>query len=87
MVHIKVLSIQYPERYALRRLVIAAQQELLASHPGLQLEIEELGEPGQIGRYAHVLVLPTLVVNEVVVCSARFPTREEVKEWLVRAAD
>lgn len=86
MVKIKILSLQYPERYAVRRLVVAAQQEMLASHPGLELEIEELIEPGQIGQYAFVLVLPTLVVNEKVVCSGRLPAKEEVIEWLRQAA-
>lgn len=87
MVKIKILSLQFPERYAVRRLVVAAQQEMLTCQPGLELEIEELIEPGQIGKYAQVLVLPTLVVNEKVVCSGRMPAKEEVIEWLRQALD
>ena len=36
---------------------------------------------------ARVLVSPTLVVNEKVVCSGRYPTREEVLAWLQEALE
>ena len=86
MLKIKILSIQYPERYAVRRLVAAAQQELAAAFPGLELEIVEVNDAGAIGKYATVLVLPTLVIDEKVVCSGRFPAKEEVTAWLREAA-
>lgn len=86
MLHIKICSIQYPERYVLRRMVMAAQNELQAEIPGLETEIIELADPSQIGKYAFVLVLPTLVINEKVVCSGRFPAKEEVRDWLKAAA-
>ncbi|NTV37920.1 MAG: thioredoxin family protein [Anaerolineales bacterium] len=85
MLNIKICSIQYPERYVLRRMVIAAQQELLPRFPDLELDITELSDPGLIGKYAFVLVLPTLVINEKVVCSGRFPSKDEVTGWLVEA--
>jgi hypothetical protein len=83
---VKICSIQYPERYVLRRMVMAAQNELQAEIPGLETEITELADPGLIGKYAFVLVLPTLVINEKVVCSGRFPAKEEVRDWLKEAA-
>jgi len=83
---VKIGSIQYPERYAVRRIVLAAQNELQAEIPDLEVEINELIDPGQIGKYAFVLVLPTLVIEEKVVCSGRFPGKEEVREWLREAA-
>ena len=49
----------------------------------LELEITEVTDPGEIGKYAFVLVLPTLVINEKVVCSGRFPSKEEVAELAV----
>ena len=82
MLHIKILGLQYPERYAVRRLVMSAQQELLASYPDLDLNITEIDDPGEIGKYAFVLVLPTLVINEKVACSGRFPSKEEVTGWI-----
>jgi hypothetical protein len=84
---VKILSLQYPERYVVRRLVTAAQQELLSKYPHLELDITEVTDPGEIGKYAYVLVLPTLVINEKVVCSGRFPAKEEVTDWLLEAAE
>jgi hypothetical protein len=83
---IKIGSIQYPERYVVRRIVLAAHNELQAELPALEMEITELTDPGQIGKYAHVLVLPTLVIEEKVVCSGRFPSKDEVRNWLREAA-
>ena len=87
MLTVKILGLQYPERYVVRRLVAAAQQELLSQCPPLELEIAEVTDPGEIGKYAYVLVLPTLVINERVVCSGRIPSKEEVTAWLLEAVE
>jgi hypothetical protein len=79
---VKILSLGAPERYAVRRLVTAVQKELLAADIKLEITISDVNDADQIGRYATVLVLPTLVINEKVVCSGRFPTREEISGWL-----
>jgi hypothetical protein len=85
VLNVKILGLQYPERYVVRRLVAAVQQELLSSSIPLDLEITEVTDPAEIGKYAFVLVLPTLVINEKVVCSGRFPAKEEVAKWLLEA--
>lgn len=87
MITVKILSLQYSERYVVRRLVAAAQQELLSKCLNLELELAEVTDPGVIGKYAFVLILPTLVINEKVVCSGRFPAKEEVTDWLLEAAE
>jgi hypothetical protein len=84
---VKILGMQYPERYVVRRLVTAAQQELASQSLPMEIEIAEVTDPGEIGRYAYVLVLPTLVINERVVCSGRFPSRQEVTSWLLKAVE
>lgn len=86
MLIVKILSLGIPERYAVRRLVTAVHQELQSRNPQLQMTISEVNDADQIGRYASVLVMPTLVINEKVVCSGRFPTREEIVGWLHEAA-
>lgn len=85
VLNVKILSLGDPERYAIRRLVLAAQKELRSQVPDLELKITEVNEAGEIGRYAHVLVLPTLAIDEEVVCSGRFPMRKEVLVWLQEA--
>jgi len=84
---VKILGLQYSERYVVRRLVAAAQQELLSKCAYLELDITEIVDPGEIGKYSFVLVLPTLVINGKVVCSGRFPARQEVIAWLLEAAE
>lgn len=86
MIHVKILSIQYPERYAVRRIVHSALVDLQAEFPALEVEISELDDPLQIGKYASVLVLPTLVINEQVVSSGIIPGREEICTRLRQAA-
>jgi len=86
VVSVKVLSLGDPERYAVRRLVTAAEQELITSIPNFELNITELKDAQEIGSYSQVLVLPTLVINEKVVCSGRFPSRQEVLDWLKESA-
>ncbi len=85
MIKVKILGLHFPERYTIRRLVAVAQQELLAIYPHLQMDITEVTDSREIGKYAFVLVLPTLVINEKVVCSGRFPARDEVINWLLSA--
>jgi len=87
VITVKILSLGDPERYAVRRMVAAAQQELQSQNPQLQMTITEVKNAGQIGRYASFLVMPTLVINEKVVCSGRFPTRDEVIDWLREAIE
>ncbi len=82
---VKILGLQYPERYVVRRLVAAVQQEMLSNSINNELEIIEVTDPGEIGKYAFVLVLPTLVIDEKVVCTGRFPSKEEVANWLLEA--
>ena len=82
MLIVKILSLGAPERYAVRRMVTAVHHELQMADPQLQMTISEVNDAGQIGRYASVLVMPTLVINEKVVCSGRFPSRGEITGWL-----
>ena len=85
MINVKILSLGDPERYAVRRLVAAAERELLSQHSDLELNISEIKNAGEIGKYAVVLILPTLVIDEKVVCSGRFPTKQEIIAWLREA--
>jgi hypothetical protein len=59
----------------------AACRELQRQSPGVELEIIDVNDSNGIGRYARVLVLPTLAVNEKVVCSGRFTSREDAAPY------
>jgi hypothetical protein len=86
-IDVKILSLGAPERYAIRRLLTAAQGELQAQFPRLHLHISEIDDSFEIGKYASTLVLPTLVINERVVCSGRYPSKEAVIGWLRQALE
>ena len=85
MLIVKILSLGAAERYAVRRMVTAAYQDLLKQYPDLEITIRDVSESNEIGKVAFTVVLPTLVINEIVVCSGRFPTREEIGGWMREA--
>ena len=85
MINVKILGLRQPERYAVRRVVLSAERELRVQYPGLAVEIAEIKDPSEIGKYSMVLILPSLVINEKLVCSGRFPAKEEVLGWLLKA--
>jgi len=84
-ISVKILGTKSPQRYAVRRAVLAAWNELLHEHPGLELDILELKELLEIQRYTQVFVYPSLVVNEQLVCVGRFPSKDENLIWLRQA--
>jgi hypothetical protein len=85
LIKIKILSLGEAERYSVRRLVLVAQHELQARGEQVDLTIKEVNSASEIGRLASTLVLPTLVINDKVVCSGRFPKKAEIVQWLVEA--
>ena len=85
MLNVKILSLGAPERYAVRRMVTAATRDLLQQYPDLEISISDVSDSTEIGKFAFTLVMPTLVINGKVVCSGRFPTREEIGGWLREA--
>lgn len=87
MLIVKILSLGAPERYAVRRMVTAAYRDLIQRYPNVEITIIDVSDSTEIGQSAFTLVMPTMVINEKVVCSGRFPTREEVAEWLWEALD
>ena len=86
VIRIKILSLGDAERYSVRRLVVVAQEDLLSRGMRITLSIEELNNACDIGKYAS-LVLPTLVINDRVVCSGRFPQKGEIITWLEQAVN
>lgn len=85
MIQAMILGLRQPERYAVRRLLVSAHNELKVQHPCLAVAITESHDLCEIDKYAMVLTLPSLLINNKLVCSGRFPTRQEVLTWLVEA--
>lgn len=85
MVHVKILSYKSPQRFAVRRTLLAAQSELRKAHPRLELAITEVCTLAEIEEYTSAIILPSLVVNEKLVCIGRFPKKDEIVGWLREA--
>ena len=82
MIQIKILSYKSPQRYAVKRTLMAAQNELRKTYPELKISITEIKELSEMEKYTTVVIYPSLVVNEKLVCVGRFPSKQEVLDWL-----
>jgi len=87
MIDVKILSYKSPQRYAVKRTLIAAQDELQEQHPGIEIALTEVKEVSNMLEYTDVLILPSLVVNEKLVCVGRFPKKDEIIRWLQDAIE
>ena len=86
MMRVKILSYKSPQRYAVNRTVQAAWNDLRKTRPDLELVITQVKTLDEMLTYTQVVILPSLVVNEELVCVGRFPKKEEVIQWLQEAA-
>ena len=85
MINVKILSYKNPQRFAVKRTLSAAQNELRKTHPDIEIAIIEVKELSEMEKYTAVVILPSLVVNEKLVCVGRFPHKDEVTGWLQEA--
>jgi hypothetical protein len=87
MIEVKILGCRSAQRYAVRQRVVAVKRDLVEERPELKIAISELKGWKDIERYTQILAAPSLVVNDQLVCEGRFPTRQEVLDWLSRALE
>lgn len=87
MVNVKILALKKPQRYAVRRTVLAAWHTFQNDASLPQLHVEELTSSTEIMRYTPVTIYPSLVINERLVCVGRFPKKDEVRSWLKEALE
>jgi hypothetical protein len=83
MVNVTILSYKSPQRYAVKRTLLAAQNELRKTHPNFEVAITEIKELAEIEKITQVVILPSLMVNDKLVCVGRFPHKDEVVGWLL----
>lgn len=87
MITIKILSYKSPQRYAVKQTLIAAQNDIRRTNPDIEVTLEEIKTLEEMEKYTPVVVLPSLVVNERLVCIGRFPKKAEVIGWLQQAEE
>jgi hypothetical protein len=82
VIEIKILSYKSPQRYAVRQTLIGARNELRKTHPNLEISISEIKNLAEMEEYTDVVIYPSLVINDQLVCIGRFPKKDEVIGWL-----
>jgi hypothetical protein len=82
---VKILGSKTPQRYAVRRAVLAAQSALGMEYPDLLVDISEVRDLAEIEKVTPVFIYPSLVVNDNLVCVGRFPKKAEILIWLQQA--
>ncbi len=87
MIYVKILSYKRPQRYAVNRTLQAAAEDVRDIYPGVEIKVTDVKELSQMEKYTDVLILPSLVVNEKLVCVGRFPKKGEVVAWLQQAIE
>lgn len=85
MIKVKILSYKSPQRYAVRRTVLAAQNEFLKAHLDLEIDLTEIKALAEIEKITPVVILPSLMINDNLVCVGRYPSKEEIIGWLQKA--
>ncbi len=84
-ISVKILGTKSPQRYAVRRLVLAAVDNLHREYPTLAVYITEIKDWQGIEAYSGVFISPGLVINEKLVYDLWIPSREQVAGWLREA--
>lgn len=81
-INAKILSYKSPQRYAVMRTILAAQNALRKEYADLRVHVAEIRELSEIEKITPVVILPSLMVNEKLVCIGRFPSKDEIIAWL-----
>ena len=84
-ISVKILGHKTPQRYFVRRAVLAAQAVLSQEFPDLLVEIAEVRDRSEIEKVTPVVIYPSLVVNDRLVCVGRFPKKEDILAWFHHA--
>jgi hypothetical protein len=84
-IEVKILSYKTPQRYAVRRAVIAAQGVMSQDYPDLLVKIAEVRERSEMEKITPVVLYPSLMVNDRLVCIGRFPRKDEIVAWFQQA--
>ena len=86
-IELKILAYKTPQRYAVRKAVVAALEEVHSLYPSLPVVVEEVRKLDDIQVFTPVTIYPSLILNGRLVCVGRFPRREEIIRWLRQEID
>jgi hypothetical protein len=79
---VKILGNKRHQRYIIWRAVQSAGTILQKDFPNLTLDIQNVTSIIEIQKYTPVFAFPSLMINDELVCVGRYPSRDEVLDWL-----
>lgn len=79
---VKILGYKHSQRYSMARVVTQARSFFEEQHPEFQLEVEQVTTAQEMLAYTPVIAFPSLMIAGRLVCVGRFPSRQEVLDWL-----
>jgi hypothetical protein len=89
MLDVKILGYRTDQTFAIRRVVVAALDEVRKELPDIESVVTNVKDAQDILQYTQVLMAPGLVVNGklVYLCLGRLPNKDQVVGWLRDALD
>lgn len=81
-IHIKILCFRTPVCYAVWRVVQHVIDYLSPLFPEVEFRVTLIKDSSQIAQYTRNLVLPSLVIDEKLICSGQIPSQQEILGWL-----
>jgi hypothetical protein len=82
-IDIKIVGYRKAQRYAVRRAIDQALQNLSTQNIDLDVRIMEITEVNEILKFTPVLIYPSLFVRKKQVCTGRIPKQDEVTQWIL----
>lgn len=82
IINIKILCYRNPVCYSVWRVVQHVVDCLSPRFPEAIFQISMIKDSSQIAKYTHNLVLPSIVIDEKLICSGYIPNQQEVLSWL-----
>jgi hypothetical protein len=79
---VKILGTRRAQRYCVTRTLIRVQSDFEREHPDFQLDVKQIATSQEILQYTQVIAFPSLMIGKRLVCVGRFPSKEEILEWL-----
>lgn len=81
-IRVKILSYRTAQRYTMRRTIQLALQCVQQNYPDVEIDVSEIREVDEILKITPVIISSSLVIEDQLVCTSRFPKKEEVIGWL-----
>ena len=75
---VKILGANCPQRYLLGRTLMQARTKFEKEHPEYRLDVQEVATSRETLNYTPVIAFQSLMIGEKLVCSGRFPPKNEI---------